>query len=77
MNAPSVTWGRGRFPAAEVAKATLTPHTSSTAASTAARERFLIFIIALILSSIAFLLKELAKGPSPLLCSSMAISVLA
>ena len=74
---PSATRGMGFRSAAEVAKATLTQHTSTTAAIMAARDRFFIFIIARILSSMALLLKALAKGPSPLFCSSMAIRVMA
>ena len=56
---------------AEVANPTPTQHTSAAAVRMTAMERFFIFIMAMILSSIAFLLNALAKGSGPLRFSSM------
>ena len=62
---------------AEVAKAVVTPNTKKRARTSEKTDVFFIFIIAVILSSIAFLLKLLHRGVKPLRVSSMLISDLA
>ena len=57
--------------AAEVAKVVVTPTMSIAAIQIASSEVFLIFIAAVILSSIAFLLKLLQNGNRPLFAASV------
>ena len=68
---------RSGFSAAEVTNTVPRAHTSATASITASRDVFFNFMIDLILSSMLFLLKALAKGPRPLFCSSRSIRVMA
>jgi hypothetical protein len=63
------------LPAAEVAKVVVTPTMSIAAIQIASSEVFLIFITAVILSSMAFLLKLLQNGNRPLFPASMLISI--
>ena len=60
---------------AEVAKAVVVPTTMNAARAIEKMVLFLVFIIAVILSSRAFLLKLLQRGVNPLLVSSMLIRV--
>ena len=62
------------FAAAEAAKAVVTQTTNARARAKERIDNFLIFIIAVILSSIAFLLRLLRNGFKPLRVSSMLIS---
>ena len=62
---------------AEVANPPVTPITNTALIITANLDVFFIFIIALILSSIAFLLKLLHNGVSPLFFSSIDIKAVA
>ena len=60
---------------AEVAKAVVVPTTINAARAIEKMVLFLVFIIAVILSSRAFLLKLLHKGVIPLFISSIPIKV--
>ncbi len=69
-------FGMSELPAsAEVANISTTDMSMAALMSDAARVNFFVFIIAVILSSIAFLLKLLQRGVSPLFSSSMPMRV--